>query len=147
MIFENLEERSKIKHLILTFKFSTFLFFFNHTHLFSGGEIFEPYPSIFSGGNFLTLRIYFLGGNFFERGKDFSIKELSFAINSNFLIPISFKPDSVNLISNLGFFIVHKIHSMKYQRSTTSGCTDIKERFKFSSFWQNLIFFAPPICN
>ena len=35
-----------------------------------------------------------------------------------------FEPDGGNLISNLGFFIVHRIRRFKYQ-STTSGCTDI----------------------
>ena len=46
-----------------------------------------------------------------------------FAANLNLLIPISLKPNGV--ISNLGFFIAHKIHSLKYQKSTTSGWTDL----------------------
>ena len=52
----------------------------------------------------------------FERRKDFSRKELSFCQKlSSFLVPISLELDGVNIISNLGCFTVHRIHSLKYQ--------------------------------
>ena len=51
----------------------------------------------------------------------FSRKKQSFCHKLKFYNPYFFKPDSVDLISNLGFIIVQRIHSLKYQKSTTSG--------------------------
>ena len=69
----------------------------------------------FSKHIFLLLRqkLFLKGGNIFQERTQF------FATNSNFLIRISLKPYGENLISNLGFFIVHRIHSLKCQRSAT----------------------------
>ena len=60
-----------------------------------------------------------------------------------FLIPISMKPNGVNL----RLFLSNIIHSLKYQRSTTSGCKDIgigKSEFlaktHFSCFRRFLIY-------
>jgi len=43
-------------------------------------------------------------------------------------IPISLQPDSVNRISNFQTIWSNKIHSLKYKKSTTSGCKDIVMR-------------------
>ena len=82
------------------------LFVTIHTQIFSKWN-----PAHF----FAALRKYnsLLGGKFiFERGKDFSRKELSFCHKLKFSNPYFF----VNLILNLGFFIVHRSHNLKYQR-------------------------------
>ena len=51
-----------------------------------------------------------------------------FTTNSNFLIPISFQPDVITLwYFKLRLFDrSNRIHSLKYIRSTTFGCTDIR---------------------
>ena len=58
---------------------------------------------------------FLLGKLILKGGKIFQERNLVFAKNSNFLIPISLKLDGVNIISNLGCFTVHRTHSLKYQ--------------------------------
>ena len=59
-----------------------------------------------------------MGKNYLSEGKEFLRKYLYFDINSNFLIPISLKPDGVNLWylcgEKLGFFGRNRIQSLKY---------------------------------
>ena len=50
------------------------------------------------------------------------------ATNSNFLIPISLQPDSVVFLFQTYIIWYNRIHCLKYLRSTTSGCKDIRIR-------------------
>ena len=73
---------------------------------------------------FCSAQTYLISGgkNYFWKGDNFFKKEIVFATNSSFLIPISMKPPiSLKPYFKLRHFIVHGIYSLKYQRSKTSG--------------------------
>ena len=63
----------------------------------------------------------------------------SFVTHANFLIPLSMRPDVLN-ISYSDYFICQNSQFKLYSRSKTFGCIDIE--IKKSEFWQKLNFFG-----
>ena len=60
------------------------------------------------------------GGDLFLKGGNI-FHERNFATNSNYLIPISLKLNGINLISNLCFFLVHRINRLKISKIDDIG--------------------------